>query len=249
MSFITNIFHSNSKPKIKNFELIGTDIHSHLVPNIDDGSDSLEASVEMIKEMRNLGYKKLITTPHIMVDYYQNTPEIINKGFDQLKQRLADEQIDIEISAAAEYHIDCFILKKVAHENVLTLKDKYLLFELSYFNKPTELENILFELQVARFKLILAHPERYSYFHHNFVEYQKLKDRGILFQMNINSLAGLYAKESKIMAEKLIKEGMIELIGSDIHRIDQVQLLRQALQNKYLIELIESGKLLNDKLF
>lgn len=249
MSFIKKIFGGKALQDLKDYSQVAVDIHSHLIPGVDDGSETLEDSVTMIKEMQKLGFKKLITTPHIMTDYYKNTPQIVNKGLEKLKKRLEKQNIDIEISAAAEYHIDCFSLKKVPHSNVMMLKDRYMLFEFSYFTKPPQLATTLFELQVSEINLILAHPERYTYFYNNMAEYLKLKDRGILFQLNINSLTGLYSREAKIMAEKLLKKGMIDLVGSDLHRIDQIQYLKQALGNKHLAEFIQSDKLQNSKLF
>lgn len=230
---------------LKDLSALKTDIHSHLIPGIDDGAKTMEESIELIQELYKLGFRKLIITPHIMSDYFRNTPEIITHGLEQLRGELKNQQIDIEIEAAAEYYFDFEFLSKVEQGNLLTFGDNYLLFELSYFSPPELLYDVIFKLQTSGYKPILAHPERYSYWHNNFDAFTKLKDKGVLFQLNINSLTGIYSHRTQKVAEQLVKRGMIDFVGTDTHNNESIKALNKALSNKYLIELLESGDLMN----
>ena len=111
---------------------IGTDLHSHLIPGIDDGARDMEASILLIKKFIDLGFKKIITTPHIMSDLYQNTPEIINSGLSKLKQELIKQEIDIIVEAAAEYYVDYNFEQKIGTEKFMTFGDKNILIEFSF---------------------------------------------------------------------------------------------------------------------
>ena len=252
MRIFKNIFTAKLSEPI-NMSVLKTDMHSHLVPGIDDGSDSLETSIELIKGMKEMGYKKLITTPHIQGEFYQNTPEIILAGLERVKRELKKQNIImenlanilIEMEAAAEYLIDDKFEEKYKSGNILTFGKKYLLIEFSYFNEHPNLKQYLFDLQIEGYNIILAHPERYSYWFRNFRKYEEMKDRGILFQININSLASYYSGEVKHIAEKLIDEGMVDLAGTDMHNHFYLEALQKARHEKYLKKLIDSGKLKN----
>ncbi len=245
MRLFKNLFSIGKISEPINMSVLGTDMHSHLIPGIDDGSDSLETSIELIKGMKEMGYKKLITTPHIQGEFYQNTPEIILSGLERVKRELKKQNIVMEMEAAAEYLIDDKFEEKYKSGNLLTFGKKHLLIEFSYFNEHPNLKQYLFDLQIEGYKIILAHPERYSYWFRNFRKYEEMKDRGVLFQININSLAGYYSGEVKKMAEKFIDEGMVDLAGSDMHNVFYLEALQKARNEKYLKKLIDSGKLKN----
>jgi protein-tyrosine phosphatase len=199
---------------------IQIDMHSHLLPAIDDGSKSMEESVALVKSFAALGYKKLITTPHIMSDFYRNTPEIIFDKLDKLNDVIKNLNLDIEISAAAEYYLDeGFVAKMEKEEKLLCLdsKKKYVLFETSYMNASPHFDYAVFLLQSQGYQPVLAHPERYVYLFDSFEKLKKWYDKGILFQININSLAGYYSATSKNIAEKLIDNKMVNFVGSDCH--------------------------------
>jgi len=243
-----NFFKSSDKRILEDLSAVGTDIHSHLIPGIDDGSKSIEESLKLVNELCELGYKKIITTPHIMTDYYRNTPEIILSGLEKLKKEIEELKIPIEIEAAAEYYLDHAFIQKIEEGKLLTLGDNFVLFELSYLSPPQSIETVIFNLQTNGYKTILAHPERYTYWNNNFEAYEKLKDRDVFFQLNINSLSGEYSPMTQKTAEKLIQNNMIDFVGTDCHGIRHIERLRKALENKHLIQLIESGKLLNNKM-
>ena len=248
MGFLKNLFSTDKRSEPLDLGLIGTDMHSHLVPGIDDGADSLESSIELIKGMKTLGYKKLITTPHIQGEFYTNTPETILPGLERVKRELDKQNIDIEMQAAAEYLIDDKFEEKYKSGSLLTFGKKHLLVEMSYFNEHPNLKQYLFDLQIEGYKIILAHPERYSYWFRNFRKYEEMKDRGILFQININSLAGYYSGEVKKMAETFIDKNMVDLAGSDMHNLHYLEALQNARYEKYLKKLVDSGRLINGDL-
>jgi protein-tyrosine phosphatase len=228
--------------------VLGADMHSHLIPGIDDGSPTMEASIMLVKGMKALGYRKLITTPHIGSDIYKNTPEIIQHGLEQLNSKLAQEKVDIQVEAAAEYLMDDGFATLLTENRLITFGNNYVLLELPYFNLPPNLYELTFELQIKGFKIILAHPERYLYWYNDFKKFEELKDRGIYFQLNMISLSGHYSPEVKKMAEKLTDAGMVDFLGSDLHNAYYLEVLRKTTYEIYLEKLLNSGKLLNHTL-
>jgi len=247
MGLLKSIFGKHQNVEPFDFARIGVDMHSHLIPGIDDGSQSVEESVELIRTLKNLGYKKLIITPHIMADKYKNTPEIIREGLDKLRNALKELRIDVELEAAAEYLIDDQLMEKIDSGNILTLGDNFILTELSYFTEPPNINAIFFELQTNGYNVILAHPERYLYWHDKKEKYQDLYDRGIYLQLNINSLTGWYSKESKKIAEFLIDNKLIKFLGSDTHNQVYLNELRKSAAMPYLRKAFETNKIMNHK--
>ena len=207
-----------SKPILK--DLIPdnfTDIHSHLLPGIDDGAQTITDTTALITAMKEIGISQCITTPHIMQSVWENTPKIINEKLKTTTEILKAEGNNIPLKAAAEYMMDAQFMTLFQTEPLLVLKENYVLVEMSYINPPIQLHDIVFELQVAGYKPVLAHPERYAFFHHNFKNYEKLKHQGCLFQLNLLSTIGYYGAETAKIAEKLLQIGLIDFVGSDIH--------------------------------
>ncbi len=248
MSFLGNIFKSDKLKEPVDLSLIGTDMHSHLVPGIDDGSKTIEESIELIKSLYDFGYKKIITTPHIFTDYYNNTTEIIIKGFDNLKLAISEAQIPIQLEVAAEYMFDDSFIKKYRSGELLTFGEKYILLELPAFTPPNELLQTIFNLKIDGYNPILAHPERYSYWHYNMEHYASLKDRGVFFQINLPSLSGYYSSQVQKIAEQLIDNNMIEFVGTDLHNNIYLNEVDKSRFSKHLEKLVISGKLLNKTL-
>jgi len=188
------------------------DIHSHLLPGIDDGAKDLAHTETLIKSLQELGFKKMITTPHIMQYVWENNPEIITA-----KKETVLENTNAKLNAAAEYMMDEGFISLFKNEKLLTLKDNYVLVEMSYLNAPLNLYEVLFELQVAGYKPVLAHPERYNFFHQKPQEYEKLKKAGCVFQLNLLSAIGYYGKPVLQCADELLAKGLIDFVGSDVH--------------------------------
>lgn len=228
--------------------VLRTDVHSHFIPGIDDGAQTMDQSMELLVAMAELGYKKVVTTPHNMADGYKNSPEIILGGLERVRDEAARRGIAIEIDAAAEYYLDHELEQKVAEKKVLTFGDNYLLFELPFISEPAVMLSVIFQMQTAGYRPVLAHPERYAFWHNDFTKYERLKERGVLFQLNTIALAGAYGPQAKQIAERLIDAGHYELIGSDCHSMNHVQAIKNTLARPYLHKLIASGKLLNSTL-
>ena len=244
-----NLFsRTNSKSSLTGFAAVKTDMHSHLIPGIDDGAQTMEDSLQLVRKMYQLGYTKLVTTPHIQSEFYKNTPEIILSGLQQLREAIAGASIPVQVEAAAEYLLDDGFEEKMTDGKLLSFSDKYILVELSYFNPHPNLKSFIFNLQVDGYKVILAHPERYTYWFNDFGKYEDLKDRGVFFQLNAVSLANYYPEPIKKFAEKLIDKGMIDFIGSDAHNMRYLEALEKSLKERSLAKLIASGKLVNPSL-
>lgn len=238
------------EPKLSpcDVSVLGTDVHSHFIPGIDDGAKTMEDSVTLIAEFARLGYKKVITTPHVMSDYYRNTPEIILEGLEEVRKALAHAGVNIEIAAAAEYMIDYDFEQAIPKKELLTIGDNYVLFELPFMAEPPNLHSVIFELQTNGYKPILAHVERYGFWNEKSTTYQDLYDKGVTIQMNIGSITGHYGPEAKRAAEFLIDNDLVGLVGSDCHHMGHVQLLEEARTIPRFHELVSRHHLLNKKL-
>ena len=215
----------------QDFGALITDIHSHLIPGIDDGAKSLDDSISLILGLQSLGYKKLITTPHVMFDYYRNDNEKILGGLKRLREALKLHKIDMEIDAAAEYYLDDHFVELI-----------------SFFEEPRMLDQVIFNLQLEGYKPVLAHPERYAYWHRSMDVYEKLVDKGVLLQANLGSFSGNYGPEVMKVAEKLAANDWISLLGSDTHHMMHIQLFQTLKTNQIIHRLVNSNTLLNSKL-
>jgi protein-tyrosine phosphatase len=209
------------------------DMHSHLIPGIDDGSKSMEESLELIKRLSSYGLRKIITTPHIMSEYYKNTPEIISMGLEDLRKAVKAEGISIEIEAAAEYYMDEILLEKIKDgERLLTFGENYILVETGFINKPQMLLETMFQLEMSGYKPILAHPERYQYLLADKGLLGDLVDRKILFQVNLLSLTGFYSKPVKDFAESLLERDLVKFLGTDCHNVRYLDMLETLPKHK-----------------
>ncbi|ARV06347.1 histidinol phosphatase [Polaribacter sp. SA4-10] len=211
------------------------DIHSHLLPGIDDGAKNLNDSIELITKMRSYGIKNFITTPHVLGNVYPNSSETIKNKLEEVKKELLKRNInDISIRAAAEYMMDEQFSERLEKEDILTLKDNYILVEMSYFNAPINLYELLFEIQLKGYKPVLAHPERYNFYHNDYENYYKLKKHGCLFQLNLLSLTEQYGKGVQQISKKLLKENIYDFVGTDTHHHNHLALLNKVGTKKNL---------------
>ena len=248
MNFFQKIFSKKKEFFPADLSVLNADIHSHLIPGIDDGAKTMEDSIRLILEFQELGYKKLITTPHVMSDQYRNTPEIILNGLENVRAELMRQNIEMELNAAAEYYIDHEFLKLIERKDILTFGDKYVLVEMSFFTETPMLKDALFLLQIAGYKPVLAHAERYDFWHNSYEKYEDVKTRGALLQLNIGYLTGYYSMGVKKIAERLIDDGMYDMIGSDCHHQGHIELIKSCRSEEYLHKVLNSGKMLNSAL-
>ena len=213
------------------------DIHSHLLPGLDDGVDSFEESVSLIKEFIKLGYSKIITTPHVMSDYYRNEPSDIQNKLSQLKDYLSEQKISIDIEAAAEYYLDEELIKKLSQsQSMMTFGDRHLLFETNFLTEPLQLKEFIFTATTQGYRPVLAHPERYQYLIGNIEKVEDLKNRGVLLQVNIPSIIGVYSKPIQKFAIELIDKGWVDFLGSDCHNSIHMDFLKGAFSNRHFIK-------------
>ncbi|WP_295650550.1 CpsB/CapC family capsule biosynthesis tyrosine phosphatase [uncultured Mucilaginibacter sp.] len=227
------------------FDVIGVDMHSHVLPGIDDGAQDVSQSIELIRAMMDVGIRKIIATPHIMADYYRNTPETINNALAVLKDELVKQGINIPVQAAAEYFCDESFVAKLDKEKLLSFgEEDYLLFEFSFMTMPPDFNHTLRKMRDAGYQPILAHPERYGYF--TVEKCAELRDSGCLMQVNTTSLTGYHGKEVKKFAEELIDELVVDFISSDMHHLKHAEAFKDALSLPYVRRLLTEYPLLQN---
>lgn len=237
------------KVSLSDVEPLRVDMHSHLLPGIDDGAQNMEESITMLKGFEAMGYTKLITTPHIMSDFYRNTPEIILGKLELLREEARNQGIQLELEAAAEYYLDEGLMTKLkSKEPLLTFGDNYLLFETSYMNASSYLEQAVFMMQSQGYKPVMAHPERYTYWFGKFDEIVKVWEKGVHMQVNCLSLIGYYSKPSEMIAKDLINKNMATFLGSDCHRDKHRELLEKVRQVPEYAKALQNGMLNNSLL-
>ena len=218
---------------IKNaFSFLQADMHSHLLPGIDDGAQTVEDSLAMIKPLLEMGYKKLIVTPHIKSDIYPNSPTSIHLALKELQQALQKENIQIPIHAAAEYYIDDRFMDMLQKKELLTVYNNEVLVEFSFVFEPIGLTDTIFKIQTSGYNPIFAHPERYSFYLNKREVFKEIKDRGALLQLNTLSLSGYYGKPVKELAEWLLEKGYYDYCGTDMHHDKHLKALSSFIQSK-----------------
>jgi len=222
------------------------DLHSHILPGIDDGAKNIEKSLEMLRAMQELGYEKVITTPHVMADAYRNTTRTILEKLALLRQAAKQEGLEIEIEAAAEYYMDEELSARLEKDDILTIGGEYLLFETSYISKPLNFEEVVYEMQAKGYKALFAHPERYRYITDPQKEYSEIKKLGVLFQIDINSLGGQYGKQAQENAQLLSEWGLVDFLGSDAHGTRHIQFLKKVFADPKYHKLLKNNTILND---
>ena len=231
---IFNFF--KSRPTLKEIIPDGfVDIHSHILPGIDDGAKNVEESMELISEMKKLGFSKIIGTPHTYPGIYENSNNSIKTSFEKITKKI---NLEIKLDYASEYMIDESLINKADQKSLLCLKENFVLIETSFIQKPLNLSKILFHLQTNGYVPIIAHPERYAYFDKK-SEYKSLVDRGCKLQLNLLSAIGYYGKDALQRTDYLLENNMFEFVGSDLHKVHQINLFKERLKIKNTDKLIK----------
>lgn len=209
------------------------DIHNHILPGIDDGAKTVEESVALLKGFAEFGVTRFIATPHIMHNYYPNTPQTILASLDLLKNAMLQEKLKaISIEAGAEHMIDANFDLILEEGLIMPLKREYLLLEMSYLQPPLNFQEAISNTAGKRLFPILAHPERYNFLHHKPKKYAKYKEQGILFQLNMLSIGDFYGKDVQKIAYTLLDEGRIDFLASDVHNQTQLNALKSIVLSK-----------------
>jgi protein-tyrosine phosphatase len=223
-----SLFKRKSGIELPGYLPIQTDIHSHILPGIDDGSPDIETSIKLVQGMYDLGIKRAVATPHIMGDMYRNTPATVTAALEKLKAACKEAGIDIELSAAAEYMLDDHFMNILkSNSPLLTIYKNIILTEQSYAVETENLKEIAYEIMVRGYKPIMAHPERYSFYHQEYQNYFLLKEAGFLLQVNLLSLTGYYGKHVEKAAKFIVRENLADLVGTDMHHIGHLNILQK----------------------
>jgi protein-tyrosine phosphatase len=238
-------FNRSKKPAHTDFSAVGIDMHSHLVPGVDDGAKDVDDSIQIINGLKELGFRQLITTPHTLQDIHPNTSITLQNGKSLLDGKLPE---GIQLRLSSEYYLDEQFQNQLNADQLLPFKGNRLLVEFSQISRPYNLEEVIFDLAIKGFQVVLAHPERYLFFHQNFNYYSRLKEMGVELQVNALSLTDHYGKGIKQIAEKLVEKDMIDFIGTDIHHVKHLESLKHVPASKHFARLIDSGLLKNNEL-
>lgn len=252
MGFFSNIF--NSKPKDSKLKVLGklsfleVDMHNHILPGIDDGSQSVEQSIELLKGLKRMGFEKFICTPHIMDGMYPNDRQIIQQTKEHLQKEFNDRADAPVIHAAAEHMIDDNLAKLLLNNELCVMPGGYVLIEMSYLQESKALFQTILDIQNLGYQPILAHPERYNYYHYNFNVYKQIKDAGCMLQLNLLSISRYYGVEVKSAALTMIKSGMYDFVGSDLHHERHLAALEDVVGKYPIRELLSTCPILNPTL-
>ena len=248
-----NLFKKNKKADgampFKGQLPVTVDMHSHILPGIDDGSPDIDTSILLVQGLYDLGIRTCIATPHIIGDLYRNNDETIETALGQLQQALVTAGLPMHVSAAAEYMLDDHFMELLQQQKPLrTLHNNLLLTEIPYTSEPVNLPEMVFHIITGGYQPVLAHPERYFYFHDNFKGYKKLKDLGFILQVNLLSLTGYYGKHAAQAARYLLEEGLADLVGTDLHHDRHLTAFKSENNLKLFNKFVSNDKMLNQKL-
>ncbi len=240
---------NNAAEKITAQFPVQVDMHSHILPGIDDGSPDLETSLLLVKGLYDLGIRKCIATPHIIGDLFRNNDVTIEAALYKLKIACQVSALPMEITAAAEYMLDDYFMELLRDKRPLrTLKDNLLLTEVTYTSEPVKLEEMVFSIITEGYQPVLAHPERYFYYHRNMGIYRKLKDLGFMLQVNLLSLTGYYGKDVASAAKYLFDNGLVDLVGTDLHHGRHLVAFQSEKNLRLLQKYVKDGLLQNKSL-
>ena len=243
------LFRKKKYEPIPIFEVLGTDMHCHLVPKVDDGSKCIEESVECMKALASVGYKKMILTPHFQTPRFENDEDDIVRRYEEMKRQAANMGVEIDICGiGGEYRIDSGFAKRLENPRFLQIGGKYVLVEFSLHQQMMGCDEMIFDMQMKGYEVILAHPERYPYLNVGGSRMEQLKNQGVFFQVNVLSLGGFYGEEAKRRAFEMVEGGLVEFLGTDTHNSMYAQALIDLTHNRKVEKLLMNHEFLNKKL-
>lgn len=216
------------------------DLHSHILPDIDDGAKTLDQTLQMLQFFKNLGVKRMCTTPHTSKYIWDNTSEIIQSKLKLVRETYSDLCEGLELTAASEYLIDDAFLDRVERKELLCINDNMVLVEFSYYNAPINMMQVFFEMQLQGYQPVLAHPERYTYLHQSLEVFEQIKKQGVILQMNLLSAVGYYGERVTQAADALLKKGLIDITSSDVHHNQHIKAFDHKLKIKNQTQLKEA---------
>ncbi|RDB07867.1 histidinol phosphatase [Runella aurantiaca] len=243
MSFLQRLFSGNTH---RIFKWLATDMHSHLLPGIDDGSPDMPTTLHYLTELEALGYQKVITTPHVMRELYPNKPNNIKALAARVNEEITAAGLKIKLEASAEYMLDDGFDTLLENDQLIPIANRYVLVEMSYVAPTLNYENTIFKIQAQGLIPILAHPERYNYLSMN--DFERIKSLGCLLQVNLLSLVGYYGKHTQAMGQQLVQNKQASFLGTDLHHSRHLEALKGISSHSKLVRLIENTEWLNAKL-
>ncbi|MBR6292722.1 MAG: hypothetical protein IKR33_07960 [Bacteroidales bacterium] len=231
------------------FAALGTDMHCHLVPKVDDGSKCLEESIDCLRTLKAVGYSKVIITPHFQYPRFPNDEDEIRRLYEELKVEAEREGVGIEmIGVGGEYRIDTGFAKRLENPRFLLVGGKYVLVEFSLHQQMMGCDEMIFDMQMKGYEVILAHPERYPYLNVQGTRMEQLKNQGVYFQINALSLGGFYGEEAKHKAYEMLDAGWVEFMGTDTHNTMYAQALTELSNDRKVMKVLEKHEFLNKTL-
>lgn len=242
------LFNIFSKKKTQSTLFYHTDVHCHILPGVDHGSQDVVQSMEMLKAEMDMGISRVILTSHVTAETFENTPETLTAAFGVLQKAVAEAELPIELHVSAEYRMDDYWNRQWEAGAVLPMPGNYLLLENSFLQERLDMDQFIYEVQLKGYKPILAHPERYAYYSQRRDRLRHLHDAGAKFQINILSLAGYFGRGAREMAVWFIKQGMVDMLGSDMHNIEHASIIKEYINTndwKRLSQQLE-GHIIND---
>ncbi|MCQ2289852.1 MAG: hypothetical protein MJZ63_01070 [Muribaculaceae bacterium] len=226
-----------------------TDVHCHILPGVDHGAKNIQNGIELLKADMDMGIDRVILTSHVTSETFENTPETLQAAFDTFKAAVDEAGLDIEMHLSAEYRIDDYWQKEYAAGHIIPMPGNYILLENSFVQELIGSDQMMFDLMCKGYKPILAHPERYPYWAHNRERYEKMHNTNLKFQINILSFTGYFGSSARDTANWLVKNGMVDMLGSDMHHLEHAEIIKDYLRSKEWRKISEKlqGRIINDE--
>lgn len=230
ITMFLNFFKHKHKEDVQLF--YHTDVHSHILPGVDHGSQNIEQSLAMLQAEKAMGIERVMCTSHVTAETFENTRASLRAAGETLQKAIDEAGLGIEIHPTAEYRIDEYFEKEYAADDLLPMPGNYLLVENSFLQELISIDTLMFDLQCKGFHPILAHPERYTYYHERHDRYESLHSKGVKFQVNLLSLAGYYGHRVREQALWLIDHNLCDMLGSDMHGMEHARIIQEYLRSK-----------------
>ena len=249
---MTSIFNSLFKRQRQPL-FFATDIHCHILPGIDDGAPAADYGAELVMRMSAWGLSRIIATPHVVGEVYENTPESISAALTRLQESMHAKGIPTTVQSAAEHRLDDLFSRNIIADTLISHPGKHVLIENSFMQEARDIDSIVIRLTNRGYIPIMAHPERFVYYHSaNLKRYFELHRLGVRFQVNLLSIAGRYGSEPRHVAERLIEAGIVDFFGTDVHRHEHCDAIEAFLSSRNydkLLNAIKKRPCLNDTAF